>query len=1092
VVRIDQTSIPGDTWQGTITTASGEAVRKWNWQGNVEGITWDGKDESGALVGDGTFYYELKSSDSSGNSFSSGKLPIAVETEKKAVRLSLDQRAFSPNGDGLRDTLALGATVQFPERVKSYELVIVAQEGAFAMNAVRTWKGSGSVPTKFTWAGETDSGIPAPDGRYAASLAVVYANGDSVDASTPVFIIDRVFPKIQTALSQEIFSPNGDGRSDTVEIKQTSMPGDDWTGKIFASDGSVVKTLSWKSEAKSFIWDGRDDTGGLVRDGTYRYVAEASDVAGNRSVSTPLSVTVDTEKKTVRIDADTLAFSPNGDGVRDSVNFGVAAQSRDKILKWSLEILPMNAASASLPVKTWSGPGTISERFTWDGGTDSGLAAPDGRYVAKLVILYANDDRFEREAGPILLDRVPPQATVRASASIFSPNGDGRSDTVQIFQESVPGDDWQGLMIATGNRIVRAWTWKNKVESFIWDGKDGSGIVVADGSYEYELRSVDAADNSFISPRIKLVIDASKKNVRFEVDQKAFSPNGDGIKDKLFLNIQAPRTEAIKEFEAAIFSVNASGVRNQNAVRTWRGDKNLQDQYAWDGTTDSGIAAPDGNYQATLKIVYENDDLFNLSSGLILLDTVAPRISLSAEPLLFSPNGDGNRDEIRFRQSSSAGDDWTGRVKNAAGTTIKTWTWRNEAKDFIWDGKDSSGTVVRDGIYSYEVGAVDQAGNAASARIANIQVDAAKPKVYVTASDSGMSPNGDGIRDEVSFTIVVERREGIESWRFSLMDKQGVEKSFFGGSDSEVPARLVWDGRDLQGQVVQGEYTGKLVVRYAKGDIAQAASTPVLVDVDPPKVDITVTPEYFSPDGDGASDVLSFDIAVDNNSGIIDWKLEVFETAIVESSSPGAVGSERLFMEWSGKGKPLQRITWDGKSSRGELVESATDYPFKFVARDALGNTTTVSGFIAVDVLVIRDGDRLKIKVPSIVFRANYPDFVGLSADIIARNEKVVARIAQILNKFPDYRIRIEGHANNIGKMLGYTTARIQAEETRELIPLSTGRAELVRTMLVQNGVDARRLSVQGLGSSEPVVSFTDVENRWKNRRVEFVLIKNQ
>ena len=147
---------------------------------------------------------------------------------------------------------------------------------------------------------------------------------------------------------------------------------------------------------------------------------------------------------------------------------------------------------------------------------------------------------------------------------------------------------------------------------------------------------------------------------------------------------------------------------------------------------------------------------------------------------------------------------------------------------------------------------------------------------------------------------------------------------------------------------------------------------------------------------------------------------------------------------------------------------------------------------IAVDVLVIRDGDRLKIKVPSIVFRANYADFNGLDPEIMTRNEKVVARIAQILNKFPDYRINIQGHANNVGKMLGRSAAKIQAEETKELIPLSTGRAELVRTMLVQNRVDARRLSVEGLGSSEPVVSFTDVENRWKNRRVEFVLIKNQ
>jgi len=39
--------------------------------------------------------------------------------------------------------------------------------------------------------------------------------------------------------------------------------------------------------------------------------------------------------------------------------------------------------------------------------------------------------------------------------------------------------------------------------------------------------------------------------------------------------------------------------------------------------------------------------------------------------------------------------------------------------------------------------------------------------------------------------------------------------------------------------------------------------------------------------------------------------------------------------------------------------------------------------------------------------------------------------------------------------------------------------------------VDAKRLSVEGMGSSQPVVDFKDGVNRWKNRRVEFILYKN-
>jgi len=1091
-VTFSQDGTPGDQWRAAIVTAKGEVIGRWTWNDRLESLTWDGKDETGSIVPDGAYSYELLSADAAGNSYSSGKFPISVETEKKAVRLDLDQRAFSPNGDGFRDELAIGAIVQSPERVKDYELRIVAQEGPMAMNSVKVWKGGGTPPLKAQWKGETDSGVQAPDGKYAASITVNYLNGDEIDASTPTFLLDRIPPRIGVTASLGIISPNGDGRSDSVEFRQNSLAGDDWSGSIKAQDGRVVKTYQWQGEAASFVWDGRDDTGSVVRDGKYGYSAEAVDGAGNRTISPAIFISVETEKKTVRLDADTLAFSPNGDGKKDSILFGVRAQYPERIRSYELQIVQEGSGGSNLPVKSWKGSSDIRSQYLWDGMTDSGIPAPDGAYRARLSVLYLNDDAHSSEIGPFIADRIPPQATIRISAAIFSPNGDGRSDTVDIIQESVPGDAWQGQIVSSSDKIVRHWTWDRQIESITWDGRNQTGTPVPDGMYYYEIRSIDQAENSFVSKRFPMEVDAARKTVRLDVDQKAFSPNGDGVKDMLYLNIQAPRPLSVKEYEVTIHALDSAGNRQPNPVKAWRGGLDMKDQYAWDGRTDSGILSPDGSYQVALRILYNNDDSFALASSPVLLDTVGPKISASASPLLFSPNGDGNKDSIAVTQNSSIGDDWTGRIRNASGSIERSWTWKSEARSFVWDGKDSSGKIVRDGVYSYEVGATDLAGNTASARIAGITVDGTKPKVYVTASDTGMSPNGDGIRDEVSFTIVVERREGIESWRFSLVDKQGAEKSYFGGSGSEVPARLVWDGRDLQGQIVQGEYVGKLVVSYAKGDIAQAVSTAVLVDVDPPSVNISVNPEYFSPDGDGEGDILTFGIDVDAAAGIVDWKLEVFETAIVESSNPNAVSSERLFVEWSGKGKPAARIQWDGKSPRGELVESATDYPFKFVARDALGNSTSVTGVVAVDVLVIRDGDRLKIKVPSIVFRANYPDFIGLAPEIVARNEKVVARIAQILNKFPDYRIRIEGHANNIGKMLGYSQARIQSEETKELIPLSMGRAELVRTMLIQNGVDSRRLSVEGLGSSEPVVSFSDVENRWKNRRVEFVLIKNQ
>ena len=145
-----------------------------------------------------------------------------------------------------------------------------------------------------------------------------------------------------------------------------------------------------------------------------------------------------------------------------------------------------------------------------------------------------------------------------------------------------------------------------------------------------------------------------------------------------------------------------------------------------------------------------------------------------------------------------------------------------------------------------------------------------------------------------------------------------------------------------------------------------------------------------------------------------------------------------------------------------ERVQSAVDYPWVFTVKDNLGMTSTVQGIIPVDVLVIREGNVLKMAVPSIIFRPDNADFKvesapgkrdGVTSEQAANNERILKRIAEILNKFKDYKITVVGHANR--------TSENEAEETQDnprqwgpaLIPLSQRRAEFVKSYLVDKGV---------------------------------------
>jgi outer membrane protein OmpA-like peptidoglycan-associated protein len=309
-----------------------------------------------------------------------------------------------------------------------------------------------------------------------------------------------------------------------------------------------------------------------------------------------------------------------------------------------------------------------------------------------------------------------------------------------------------------------------------------------------------------------------------------------------------------------------------------------------------------------------------------------------------------------------------------------------------------------------------------------------------------------------------------------MTDSASQEQKVFTGP-TPVPGSFTWDGKDQKGIVnaPDGLYTAVLTVEYFKGNVAVARSAPFRLAVTPPKVDLALEGLPFSPDNDGVNDELIIHLKVDDPVPIDSWGIKILDP------------EQHPFTSFAGKGSPSEKIIWNGTSATGELVQSAEDYPLTFTIKDELGNAATVQKTIPVDVLVIRDGDKLKVRIASITFAANTADYVKVDPDKAAKNLSTLQRLAEIFKKYATYRIQIQGHANLVNFD---NPARAKIEQEQELLPLSKQRAEAIRTALVGLGIEAARVSTTGVGAAEPIVPFSDLDNRWKNRRVEFILVK--
>jgi hypothetical protein len=270
---------------------------------------------------------------------------------------------------------------------------------------------------------------------------------------------------------------------------------------------------------------------------------------------------------------------------------------------WTVAI----TSSAGVELARGTGTGTAVD-WTWDS-----TGVPAGTYTWTITAGAARPAVGTLRAGggaaPLAVDDLV------AEPEAISPNGDGQADTTTLrYRLSAPANVTVELTDAIGGVVAtivdRVWTRAGPHTANV------AADALADGRYNVVVTARTAAGAS-VQKVIPLSVSRTLGLV--VVTPQAFSPNGDGRKDRLTLTFSLAAPAAVR------VRVEREGrwVASPLSASLTPGSQRL----VWDGARAAGLLR-DGEYRA---VVEADDGIGAISYGVSFVsDTVAPRVRILA------------------------------------------------------------------------------------------------------------------------------------------------------------------------------------------------------------------------------------------------------------------------------------------------------------------------------------------------------------------------------------------------------------------------------------------------------------------------------
>ncbi|WP_372519260.1 OmpA family protein [Candidatus Ruminimicrobiellum ovillum] len=352
-----------------------------------------------------------------------------------------------------------------------------------------------------------------------------------------------------------------------------------------------------------------------------------------------------------------------------------------------------------------------------------------------------------------------------------------------------------------------------------------------------------------------------------------------------------------------------------------------------------------------------------------------------------------------------------------------------------------------------------------------------KDFVSVSSDKKLFSPNNDSFSDTVTFEIsLLQEKMKIKNWRFDILNIQTDKIVYSFSGQEEIPKTLIWDGKDQNGNFVEGNFKYIFTALINKKNIKIEQADEIVSDITEPYISLSSSADTVLLDKENnkfVKDVVfNFDIGDESEIDKTKTKLQVY-------SFKNKVVKEWDFSTFS---EIPQTVSWDGKDDIYGLLVPAGEYKVVLTVSDIINNKTSIN-------VNITTFEQVVGKVSEIVVKEEPRGLVvNLSSNILFSSGNSILKkeakssldeTVKLLNAYPANKVLIEGYTDSTG-------------DKEKNLKLSYDRAQAVYLYFVQNEVPAERLSVVGYGQDNPVSSNKTAKGRAQNRRVNIIILKSQ